>query len=70
MNLYSNRIKAEKAIKNDVYVYDCFSEELKTQIFFILKNLLETEYNWYLEDSNFFGFLLIIFYQGNGGKNF
>ena len=30
MNLYSNRIKAEKAIKNDVYVYDCFSEELKT----------------------------------------
>lgn len=45
MNLYSNRIKAEKAIKNDVYVYDCFSEELKTQIFFILKNLLETEYN-------------------------
>lgn len=30
INLYSNRIKAEKAIKNDVYVYDCFSEELKT----------------------------------------
>lgn len=45
MNLHSNRIKAEKVIKNDVYVYDCFSEELKTQIFFILKNLLETEYN-------------------------
>ena len=47
MNLYSNRIKAEKAIKNDVYVYDCFSEELKIQIFFILKNLLEIEFNYY-----------------------
>jgi len=47
INLYSNRIKAEKAIKNDVYVYDCFSEELKTQIFFILKNLLEIEFNYY-----------------------
>lgn len=33
LNLYSNRIKAEKANKNDVYIYDCFSKELKIQIF-------------------------------------
>lgn len=51
LNLHSNRIKAEKAIKNDVYVYDCFSEELKTQIFFILKNLLEIKHNYYSKDN-------------------
>ncbi len=70
LNLYSNRIKAEKANKNDVYIYDCFSKELKIQIFFIIRNLLETIYKYCSKDREDLWISIYYIVSKEWGKKF